>query len=154
MVKWLIGAAAAVSAFTATAQAQMVTAQNPQSVVSALQNAGYKAELTTDGAGDPKIESGSSGNKFVVFFYGCTKNRDCTTLQFYAGWSGPKVSLEQINKWNNDKRFSRALLDKDGDPVIKQDLDLDDGGLSRLLFEDNLEYWVLVMNEFAKYIGV
>jgi len=45
------------------------------------------------------------------------------------------------------------MLDKDGDPMIKQDLDVDDGGVSRLLFEDNLEYWVLVLSEFAEYIG-
>lgn len=154
MFKKLVAVAAAILAFSGTAHAQMVRAQSPQSVVDALQGAGYKAVLTTDGTGDPKIESASSGNKFVIFFYGCTKNRDCTTLQFYAGWTGPKISLDQINKWNNDKRFSRAIIDKDGDPVIKQDLDLDDGGMSRLLFEDNVEYWVLVMTEFTKYIGL
>ena len=33
------------------------------------------------------------------------------------------------------------------------DVDLDDGGLSRELFIDNLEFWVLVMSRFEDYIG-
>jgi Putative bacterial sensory transduction regulator len=145
--------AAAMMVLPGIAQAQMVRAESPQSVVSALQGMGYQAKLTTDGTGDPKIESAANGSKFVIFFYGCTKNANCTTLQFYAGWSGGGMSIDQANKWNVDKRFSRALVDKDGDPVIKQDLDTDDGGLSLKLFEDNVEFWVAVQAQFKTYIG-
>jgi hypothetical protein len=33
------------------------------------------------------------------------------------------------------------------------DVDLDDGGVSTKLFEDNLEFWVAVMAAFEKHIG-
>ena len=36
-------------------------AQNPDSVVKALQKAGFRAELNKDSAGDPMIESAASG---------------------------------------------------------------------------------------------
>jgi hypothetical protein len=32
------------------------------------------------------------------------------------------------------------------------DVDLDDGGISSKLFEDNLEFWVLLMAQFEKHI--
>ena len=33
------------------------------------------------------------------------------------------------------------------------EVDLDDGGVSTTLFEDNLEFWVVVMAAFEKHIG-
>ena len=55
------------------AQAQTVSAANPQSIAAALQSAGYRAELTRDNEGDPLIKSSSSGTDFLVVFYACTK---------------------------------------------------------------------------------
>jgi hypothetical protein len=63
------------------------------------------------------------------------------------------VPLERINEWNRSQRFGRAYLDKDGDPVIEMDLDLDDGGLSAALFADNLEFWDAVLGKFERHVG-
>jgi Putative bacterial sensory transduction regulator len=139
--------------FATTAQAQTVSAQNPQSIVSALQNAGYKAELTKDGTGDPLIRSSSSGSSFAIFFFGCTKNVDCRTVQFFAGYSDKKPTLAQMNDWNSKKRFGRAYLSDTGAARVEMDVDLDDGGMSAKLFEDNLEFWVVIMSDFEKHIG-
>lgn len=49
------------------------------------------------------------------------------TLQLYVGVSGAPTDLEKINKWNMNKRFSRAYLDKDRDPVLESDLMVSDG---------------------------
>lgn len=49
------------------------------------------------------------------------------TLQLYVGVSGAPTDLEKINKWNTNKRFSRAYLDKDRDPVLESDLVVSDG---------------------------
>lgn len=148
-----LGAMAAF-AFPATAQAQMVKAQDPKSLVSALQSAGYKAELTTDTGGDPMIRSSSGGTSFALFFYGCTENTDCATVQFYAGFSEPSnASLRSMNDWNRDNRFGRAYIADDGSARVEMDLDLDDGGISRELFVDNLEFWEIVMSKFEEYVG-
>jgi Putative bacterial sensory transduction regulator len=153
MIRNTIIALAATFAFTSAAQAQMVTAKNPQSIVSALQNAGYKAELTKDGTGDPLIRSSSGGSSFAIFFFGCTKNVDCATIQFFAGYSDKKVTLSQMNDWNSKKRFGRAYLADSGAARIEMDVDLDDGGISAKLFEDNVEFWVVTMSAFEKHIG-
>lgn len=138
----------------AQAQSQMVKGQSPQSVVEALQAGGYKAILNKDSTGDPRIESAASGSRFFLNFYGCKDNVNCTTITFYAGWSGVKVTLEQINNWNTNKRFSRAYLDKDGDPVIEFDVDLDDGGMSQDLFVDNVQFFENSIGGFKKHIGL
>lgn len=146
-------AAAALFAFSGTAHAQMVRAQDPASVVRALQGAGYKAEMTKDDTGDPLIRSTSSGSNFAIFFFGCTKNVDCRTIQFFAGYDRDKSpSLSQMNDWNSKKRFGRAYLSDKGAARIEMDVDLDDGGISTKLFEDNLEFWVLLMAQFEKHI--
>lgn len=142
----------ATPAFAAPA-APLVRAAEPQSVVTALQNAGYKAVLSKDSDGDPKIESAAAGSKFIINFYGCAENKACRTLTFYAGWSDIDVSVDKINDWNKAKRFSRAYIDEDKDPVIEFDLDLDDGGMSEALFIDNVEFWETSVGGFKTHIN-
>ena len=135
------------------AQAQMVTAKSPASLVSALQDAGYRAELTKDSVGDPMIKSASSGSKFTITFYGCTDGADCSGIQFYAGWTeATHCSLEAMNTFSQKYRFVTPQVDSDGDCVIQYDLDLDEGGMSKALFLDTLEFWTDTMATFQDYI--
>lgn len=135
------------------AQAEAVSATNPQSVATAMQNAGYKATLTKDNTGDPLINSSSGGSNFSVFFFGCTKNVDCRTIQFFAGYTDRKPTLSQMNDWNSKKRFARGYIADSGAARVEMDVDLDDGGMSTKLFEDNLEFWVSIMAAFEKHIA-
>jgi Putative bacterial sensory transduction regulator len=140
-------------AFGGAAQAEAVSATNPQSIVNAMQSAGYKATLGKDNTGDPMIDSSSGGSKFTLFFFGCTKNVDCRTVQFFAGYTDRKPTLSMMNDWNAKKRFARGYIADSGAARIEMDLDLDDGGMSTKLFEDNLEFWVTVMAAFEKHIA-
>lgn len=149
-----LAAAAALASHAVPAAAQMVRAQDPQSLVQALQGAGYAADLGTDRIGDPMITSGVSGTTFQIFFYNCTDHRNCATVQFHSGYKAKTpVDLTKLNEWNRTKRFGRAFLDKENDPILEMDLDLDDGGLSRALFIDNIEFWASVLGDFERYIG-
>jgi hypothetical protein len=151
--KW-VPLAAFAAAWALPVQAQMVRAQDPASLVRALQSAGYAARLGTDKVGDPMITSGASGTTFQIFFYNCTSNRQCATVQFHSGYNlRSPVSLERINEWNRTQRFGRAFLDKENDPILEMDVDLDDGGLSTPLFIDNLEFWASVLGNFERHIG-
>ena len=153
MLKWL-GPVAALLVFAMPAHAQMVRALDPQSVVAALQASGYAAKLGTDRVGDPMVTSGVSGTTFQIFFYNCTNHQACATVQFHSAYDiSTPVGLDQINAWNQKKRFGRAFLDKENDPVLEMDVDLDDGGLSRLLFIDNVEFWASILAEFERHIG-
>ena len=135
------------------AAAQNVTAADPSSVAAALQGAGYRAELTKDDDGDPLIKSSSSGTDFLILFYACTRNVDCRTVQFYAGYSDPKnASLASLNQWNGAHRFGRAYLTDKGSARIEMDVDLDAGGMSRALFSDNVTVWTQVMARFESFI--
>ncbi len=141
------------SAWAMPAQAQMVNAQEPNSVVSALLDAGYSAKLGTDAVGDPMITSSVGGTSFQIFFYNCVQHKACATVQFHSGYDLENPGLELINNWNRTQRFARGYLDKENDPILEMDLDLDDGGMSRLLFIDNIEFWSTQLGEFEKRIG-
>lgn len=156
MRKFLIQscAALALSALSAPAFAAPVTAANPQSVAKALQDAGYRAEMSKDDSGDPMIKSTSSGTNFLVLFYGCKDNKNCATVQFFAGYTDAKhASLSALNEWNAKNRFGRAYLTDTGSVRLEMDVDLDDGGMSELLFQDNVEFWVAIMASFEKHIN-
>ena len=123
-----------------------------QSIVRALQRAGYKALVKKDEDGAPFVESGQGGNRFLVFFYGCEEGLNCDTVQFYAGFDDHKADLAKINSWNAENRFGRAYLSEKGSARIEMDVDLEDGGVSPALFEDNVEYWVAAMSKFASFV--
>ena len=147
-----LGAALALAA--PHAAKPMVRAQDPQSIVSALQNAGYSAKLGVDKIGDPMVTSGAGGTTFQIFFYNCTDHKQCATVQFHSGYDfNSPLPLETINEWNRSERFGRAYLDKENDPILEMDVDLDDGGVAPLLFIDNVEFWTSVLGKFEKHIG-
>lgn len=152
LIGWTIAIAAAGTAIPA--QAQMVAASKPETLVKALQASGYSAKLEKDGTGDPMIVSAVNGHPFRIIFYGCKANRDCATISFAAGFDKKsETGLESINEWNRKNRFGRAYLDDEGDPIIGMDVDLDDGGMSTALFTDNLQFWTAVTGAFQKHIG-
>ncbi|MGA9583615.1 MAG: YbjN domain-containing protein [Allosphingosinicella sp.] len=149
---WAMAIAAAAAAMPA--QAQLVSAAKPETLVKALQAAGYTAKLEKDSTGDPMIVSAVNGHPFRVIFYGCKANRGCATITFAAGFDKKTATgLDSINAWNRKNRFGRAYLDEEGDPIIGMDVDLDDGGMSSALFTDNLQFWTAVTGAFQKHIG-
>jgi hypothetical protein len=52
------------------------------------------------------------------------------SIQFYVAFSDSKATLNKVNTWNKEKKYSRSYLDNDGDPVLELDLDLA-GGVTR-----------------------
>src|SRR5688500_17315910 len=99
-MKLAIFALAAIAALQAVrASAGVVQRRDPQSVVRALQAAGYAAKLDKDKTGDPMIVSGSSGTTFHIYFYGCKDHKNCSTVQFSSGYNIEKaLPLEQVNE--------------------------------------------------------
>lgn len=151
-VMWALLIAVLAIGFSAPAHAQNVTAANPESVASVIRGKGYTVEVSKDSDGDPLIKAEGNGVNFIVLFYGCTNGKACQTISFYAGWTDSEANEQKLNEWNRDQRFGRAYIDKDGDPCIEMDVDLDDGGMSKILFEDNVEFWMTVMSQYSKFI--
>ncbi len=71
-------------------------------------------------------------------------------LQFYASFK-KKVTLGRINEWNATKRYTRAYMDKDGDPVLEADLDIE-GGVSYGAVAEFFKTWVTSVKLFVQHI--
>jgi hypothetical protein len=83
----------------------------------------------------------------VLFFVSDSKEN----IQAYAGFESDDTSLKKINRWNADKRFSRAYLDDDDDPVIELDLDLE-GGITTERLLDFITTVRVSVSQFRKHI--
>ena len=154
MKKQFILAAATALAWASPGQAQSVLAGNPDTVVQALQAAGYRAQLGRDEQGNPQIESAANGSNFVVYFFDCENGRACRAVQFHASYEMSPPSLEQLNAWNRDHRYGRAFVANNNFPSLEMDVDLEAaGGMSRPLFIDNLQLFVSLLPQFEELIG-
>ena len=146
-----IGAAFFLMAVAAPAGAQTLKA-DPQAIAGFLRGQGLSPVVKADTDGDPLIEAQiSENNKFSVYFYNCTEHKDCTTLQFYAGYTDSKMDASKLNEWNRTKRFGRAYIDNVGDPVVEMDIDMT-GGMPSALFADNYRFWKILMKDFPAFI--
>lgn len=98
-----------------------------------LNNEGFSsAEILNDDVVAVKLD----GFKVGYLIQGGGQN-----IQVYFSVSDADVSLRKINEWNSSKRFSRAYIDGDGDPVLMLDLDLE-GGIT----EDRLHNFFVTVN--------
>ncbi len=139
------------AACTAPAQEQRVDATDPNSVVAALQAKGYQAQLGSTG-GEPSISSGAGGVQFKIFFENCTNSKACTTVAFVTGFTDLEATLDQLNEWNRTSRFAHAYIDRENDPVLRMDVDLDHGGIPRQNFNEYLDIWGSLAPKFLNLL--
>ena len=59
-------------------------------------------------------------------------------------------SLNKVNEWNKQKRFSRAYLDGDGDANVEWDIDLE-GGVSLDAVREGIRTFQAVVQVFSQY---
>ena len=116
---------------------------------------GYTVKVKTDKDGSHiRTSRGKDTYSFSIFFYGCTEGtmNDCKSVQFFSAFSPKtKPTLDALNAYARDNRWGRVYQDKDGDPVIEMDVDLEKGGMSEALFIDNLEYFEAVVGKFGEF---
>jgi len=131
----------------------LVSAEDPGEIATIIQALGFQAQLDKDNVGDPLIRSSSSGVTFNVFFYGCTKNKRCQSLQFVAGYNlADGTTLEVLEEWNSGKRYASAYLDDEADPFLQMDVSTE-GGITRENFEAAVLRWQTLKGEFERHVG-
>jgi hypothetical protein len=130
----------------------LVCANAPQTVFAAMEKAGFKPKMTTDGQGDPMIESDESAYHFDVYFYGCDKQHaNCDSLRFEVLFEkAPENTFALANKWNAEKRFLQAYIRDDQQMALAYDLAMI-GGLSQRNFADVLDWWDSQLGELGKF---
>lgn len=72
-------------------------------------------------------------------------------IQLFAGFTGKRVTLNRINDWNKDHRFTRAYLSDKGDPRLESDLDFE-GGVTNATLVQFLEVFAHSVEAFAAHI--
>lgn len=151
----LAALAAATSLISAQARAAescpaaLICASNPQGVVASLQAQGFKAALgRSDSTGNPKITSAAAGYDFTIFFYGCEKGANCTSLGFSITFSDDGTNSEALaNEWNKDKRFSAMSFDE-SDKTLMMTYDVTTvGGLNQVNFADVVDWWQTMLGQ-------
>ncbi|MCI4589912.1 YbjN domain-containing protein [Sphingobium sp. BYY-5] len=129
----------------------LVCAASPQTIASALQKAGYTAELTKDNLGDPMINSAAAGYKFSILFYDCTEHVKCESLQFYASYdANEKITADYVNKWNNEKRFVSAIVNDEHELTLRYDV-ATIGGINQTNFKDILDWWSTLLGDYSNF---
>lgn len=130
----------------------MVCASNPQSIVDALQTAGYRARLTkSETTGNPRIESAASGYNFNIYFYECDRGQKCGSIQFYISFVDDGTNTPELaNKWNSTKRFLQMSVANDKSLSVSMDISTI-GGLNAKNFADVIDWWSLMLGELNKF---
>ena len=131
--------AAVLGAIALPGAAQTVSAADPDSLVRALRDQGYRAILETDDTGNPKISSAMEGVNYAIFFYGCENNTLCKDIQFSAGFDLEKGTTEfRMNDWNRDWVIVKAVINSENDPFIQMFVpgiqDMSRASFGRVLF--------------------
>jgi hypothetical protein len=148
----------AFAGLAAPSQAQegeaLVTASDPQSIVSVLAEIGFAPELTKDGIGDPMIVARESSGFLTVIFFGCDEatNDNCASIRMQVG-------LDRAEPWNAEEaiRLSQQLpfigvrLDDEGDPFVHWDVYLGEG-MARGVFMENARRFVASAAEAASIV--
>lgn len=118
----------------------------------AIASAHGEAALEAQNDGSPRISGSINGIGYQLFFMNCTDGANCEDLNFYAGFSDLKPTVDSINDWNRNKRFGNAYLDSDLDAVIEFDVNLE-FGVTRENLDAAFGLWGLLMEQYAEHIG-
>ena len=94
------------------------------------------------------------GTVYTISFLNCDDaDQNCTSVQFRAWWeSNGETTLDQVNQWNRDRRFSAAYLDSRNNATIEWDVNLA-GGVTAENFDDNIQWWQVVMRQFRDEVA-
>lgn len=127
------------------------TSLTPGEVEALLKAGSYRYERVEE-KGEVYFRLRLAGLGAALYLLDCQEGR-CESLQLYAGFSMKKPpTLERINAWNREHRFSRAYLDADGDPALEADLDLS-GGVAEGAIRAFLDLFEKSLRAFAAWIG-
>lgn len=149
----VLGASAAQAEEAASACPQgTICAADPQTVVNAMQEAGYKAKLTASkSSGNPLINSAAAGYNFEVQFFNCTIMTACKSLAFLISFDDDGTNTPELaNQWNDVNRFSTMSVSSDKSLVLAYDISTV-GGLNSRNFEDLLDTWNSTLGEVSKF---
>jgi hypothetical protein len=121
--------AVAAAATPAVAQ-QTITKLTVAEVGAAIEAAGHKYTTSTADDGAPIIEidtAGSKAQQLEVAFFECDPKGACEDIMLWSWYSVPGLTVDKINSWNQNGRWTRAYMDSDKDPRLEMDINATGG---------------------------
>ncbi len=117
-----------------------------QRLAEILAQEGYGVAATHVAGDDSVIHVKMNGNSVLLVL-----GDSGTTLQACAAFGGTAANWRNINLWNKSKRFSRAYLDDEGDPVLESDINLE-GGVTERAIAKFLKVYSISMAAFEQEV--
>lgn len=152
MLLWL--AAASPLAAQTIPNTAPLRASDPAAIAAYLQQIGYRVELTTDQTGDPRIVTGFAGLPASLWFNDCNDGTACESVRLQVGLlTDRKLSLAQVNQFNNLWRFGTLSLDEDEDPLLNEDIWLNGPGMPAGLFGQNVRQFEALVKELRDMVN-
>jgi hypothetical protein len=132
----------------------LITAENPDSVLSALKDAGYPGKLEKLKSGRTSITVTISGLTTYIDFYDCSDDlSDCYTLLFNVTLDlNDGTNLDKANEWNSKQITGRVWLDDTKDPTLDFSLSTFDG-VPVDAFNQNLKLWDKKIGDFKDFFN-
>jgi hypothetical protein len=148
-------------AVVAPATGPALSSHDPQTVVAYLQAEGYRAKLNANSEGKeqtvgPWIQTSEGGTNITISFLNCKNKKQCEDISFSSAWNfedGKGPAAAPLHQWNADKRFTKAYLDREGDPVLEMDVLFSEGQLDRQTFATALDIFTDAIGKFEDVIG-
>ena len=132
---------------------------NAIDVIKPIERKGYHVRVNVAHTSDPVlfITKKDSNDLFSVYLTDCVVRivdvRACGALRFSGKFvKSAKSSAELMNIWNRKYRYTRAYATDGGTVYLDMDLNLAKGGISRELFDENLDIWIADFDKFKKFI--
>lgn len=122
----------------AFASASVANAQGSQ-VVETITSEQMRSLFHDQGFSNVEIDSDDDlivrmqGYGILVFVRG----NNYSNIQYRFSVGGTSTTMRDVNDWNRSKKFTKAYLDNDGDPVLEMDVDLE-GGVTWKRIEDSI----------------
>ncbi|MDX2257619.1 MAG: YbjN domain-containing protein, partial [Hyphomicrobiaceae bacterium] len=132
----------------AVAQDKILDASSTDEIVRLLKGYG-DAEAVSDGKDGIVAKGRVAETDFTVRQIEC-RDSQCRGLQFVAAVSR-LITEQQANAWNRDKRFGRVLRDELGEARLELAYDMT-GGVSAANFADRIDWWVVALKDFIKFL--
>lgn len=131
-----------------------VTARDPQTVLDALAELGYRGKLEKMDSGRASIAVAISGLNTFIDFYDCDdKMEDCYTLFFVVLLDlKDGATLATANKWNAQEITGRVSLDDNGDPQLDYALSTFEG-IPYSVFEQSVKLWDRKIGDFKDFFN-
>ncbi len=128
---------------------------DPEHILAVLKDAGYEAETINQDKGFRQILTKSGDYRFLVEMWDCVDGKSCQTLEFYANVPmEQKPTKERLDAYSGPREGARIAIDRRGDAVIRQELDINaPGGISDEQFVAHVKTWETMLDRFVTYLA-